>query len=66
MPPRFTIPVLSGFVRSQNSTDDDNDEGGFVKDNEYEYLPLTKASREFTGDAGVIVFAVGFIAAALR
>jgi len=35
MPPRFTIPVLSGFV------------------------------REFTGDAGVIVFAVGFIAAAL-
>jgi len=35
MPPKFTIPVLSGFV------------------------------REFTGDAGVIVFAVGFIAAAL-
>jgi len=35
MPPRFTIPVLSGFV------------------------------REFTGDAGVIVFAIGFIAAAL-
>jgi len=33
--PRFTIPVLSSFV------------------------------REFTGDAGVIVFAVGFIAAAL-
>ena len=30
------------------------------------YLFLTKSTREFTGDAGVIVFAVGFIAAALR
>ena len=30
------------------------------------YHLLTKPSREFTGDAGVIVFAVGFIAAALR
>jgi len=35
LPPRFTIPVLSGFV------------------------------REFTGEGGVIVFAIGFIAAAL-